>query len=215
MKKDVTAMSHLPAFGYNRKKYDEAEILEGINANNDDMIRYIYKNFFPGIKAMVHSFHTLYLDSEDVFQEGLTRAIINIRENKFSGKSSFYTYLTAICRNVCLKEIQKSGKINDGSKNDLAVNDTETPDDELINRMTVLKDKMDEACKQIIDLRFGIQKDKILLPEEGASLENTRFEEIARQLNIETDNARQRFKRCFEKLKIALSNDYLWRELAN
>lgn len=208
-------MSHLSAFGYNRKKYNETEILDGINANNDDMIRYIYKNFFPGIKAMVHSFHTLFLDAEDVFQEGLTRAIINVRENRFKGTSSFYTYLTAICRNVCLKEIQKSGKINDGSKNDLAVNDTETPDDELINRMTILKDKMDEACKQIIDLRFGIQKDKILLPEEGAFLENTRFEEIARQLNIETDNARQRFKRCFEKLKIALSNDYLWRELAN
>lgn len=215
MKKDVSAMSHLPAFGYYRKKYNETEIFDGIKANNDDMIRYIYKNFFPGIKAMVRSFHTLYLDSEDVFQEGLTRAIVNIRENKFSGKSSFYTYLTAICRNVCQKEIRKSGKTNAGSKNDLADNDTKTPDDELINRMTILKDKMDEACKQIIDLRFGIQEDKILLPEEGASPENTRFEEIARQLNIETDNARQRFKRCFEKLKIALSNDYLWRELAN
>jgi len=215
LKKDVTGLSHSFVLRYNKIKYTETEILEGIATNNDNMIRYIYKNFFPGIKSMVHSFHTLFLDAEDVFQEGLTRAIINVRENRFKGTSSFYTYLTSICRNVCLKEIQKSVKTNDVSTSVIAMEDTETPDDELINRMTVLKDKMDEACKQIIDLRFGIQKDKILLPEEGVSLENTRFEEIARQLNIETDNARQRFKRCFEKLKTALSNDYLWRELAN
>ncbi len=208
-------MSHSFVFGYNKKKYTETEILEGILTNDDNMIRYIYKNFFPGVKAMVQSFHTLYLDSEDVFQEGLTRAVINVRERKFSGKSSFYTYLTAICRNVCLKEMQKSVKTNDVSTSAIAMEDTETHYDELIYRMVMLKDKMDEACKQIIDLRFGIQKDKISLLEEGASLENTRFEEIARQLNIETDNARQRFKRCFKKLKIALSNDYLWRELAN
>ena len=215
MKRENKVLSHSFVLRYNKIKYTEIEILEGIRTNNDNMIRYIYKNFFPGIKSMVHSFHALFLDAEDVFQEGLMRAVINVREQKFKGTSSFYTYLTSICRNVCLKEIQKSGKTNDVNTNAIAMDATETHDDELIYRMVMLKDKMDEGCKQIIDLRFGIQKDKILLPEESATLENIRFEEIARQLNIETDNARQRFKRCFEKLKIALSNDYLWRELAN
>jgi RNA polymerase sigma factor (sigma-70 family) len=215
MKNNVIAMSHSFVFKYNKNKYTETEIVDGILANDDMMIRYIYKNSFSGIKSMVNSFHTLYLDAEDVFQEGLTRAVINVRENKFSGKSSFNTYLSAICRNVCLKEIQKTGKITHGSKSVFAIEDIDELDNELINRLVLLKDKMDEACKQIIDLRFGLRNDKIFLTEESPSVENTKFEEIAKKLNIETDNARQRFKRCFEKLKLALSNDHLWKELAN
>jgi len=96
MKKDAKRLSQSFVFGYNKIKFTEIEILEGITSNNDHMIRYIYKNFFPGIKSMVHSFHALFLDAEDVFQEGLTRAVINVREQKFNGTSSFYTYLTSI-----------------------------------------------------------------------------------------------------------------------
>lgn len=215
MKKDATGLSRSFVLGYNKEKYTEAEILQGIITNNDKMILYIYKNFFPGIKSMVYSFHSLYLDAEDIFQEGLIRAIINVRENRFKGTSSFYTYLTSICRNVCLKEIQKTVKTNDVSTSVIAMEDTETHDEELIYRMVMLKDKMDETCKQIIDLRFGLRRNETVLPEEAKPVENMKFEEIARQLNIETDNARQRFKRCFEKLKMALSKDLLWGELAN
>ena len=214
MKNVEKQMSHSIVFGYNKKKHSESEILEGINGNDDKMISYIYKNYYPGIKSMTNSFNNKYLDSDDVFQEGLTRAIINVKENKFNGTSSFYTYLTSICRNVCLKEIQKSMKTNDLGKSDAEPVYIETSNDELINRMIILKDRMDEACRQIIDLRFGIKKDKPFWLGEEESIENIRFEEIAKQLNIETDNARQRFKRCFEKLKNALSGDHLWNELA-
>ena len=215
MKIDTKKMSHPFVFGYNKIKFTEIEILEGISTNNDNMIRYIYTNFFPGIKSMVYSFHTLFLDAEDVFQEGLTRAVINVREQKFNGTSSFYTYLTSICRNVCLKEIQKSVKTNDVSTTALASEDNENHDEELIHRMILLKNRMDEVCKQIIDLRFGLQRNETVLPVKAFPVENMKFEEIARQLNIETDNARQRFKRCFEKFKMLLSNDLLWGELAN
>ena len=206
-------MSQSLIFGYNNKKYDETEILVGIINNNDNMIRYIYRSFFPGIKSMVGSFHNLSLDAEDVFQEGLMRAVINVREKKFKGSSSFYTYLTSICRNVCLKELQRSVKRNEVSDNAVEKEDSETYNDELIDRMTTLKNSMDEACKQIIDLRFGLRKGKDILIDSTNPVENMKFEEIAKLLNVEPDNARQRFRRCFEKFKIVLFNDYVWKEL--
>jgi len=208
-------LSHSLLSGYNKNKYTEAEILEGIINNNDNMIRYIYKKFFPGIRSMVGSFHNLSLDAEDVFQEGLTRAVINVRGQKFKRTSSFYTYLTSICRNVCLKEIQKSAKRNEAGKSASDNNGSESNQDDLIDRITTLKNNMDEACKQIIDLRFGLIKSENILIDTGNPLQNMRFEEIAKQLNIEADNARQRFKRCFEKFKMVIFKDHLWKELTN
>jgi RNA polymerase sigma factor (sigma-70 family) len=212
MKKITPFLSQSFSYGYNKEKYSEAEILSGITNNNDHMIRYIYKSFFPGIKSMVNSFRSLSLDSGDVFQEGLTRAVINIRENKFSGTSSFYTYLTSICRNVCLKELKRPTNFQDVDDNSITIDDSETYPEDL---MTILKNEMDEACRQIIDLRFGLGKHGDNLIETVHHVENRRFEDIAKQLNIETDNARQRFRRCFEKFKLVLSNDHLWREMTN
>jgi RNA polymerase sigma factor (sigma-70 family) len=214
MKKVPSVLSHSLVSGYNKNKYSEAEILEGINKNSDNMIRYIYKNFFPGIKFMVGSFHNLSLDAEDVFQEGLTRAVINVREQKFNGTSSFYTYLTSICRNVCLKEIQRSVNRNKLINSAVENEYSESYIEDLIDRITILKKNMDESCKKIIDLRFGLRNSENM-NVEGASLQNMRFEEIAKQLNIEADNARQRFRRCFEKFKMVVFNDHLLKDLTN
>jgi DNA-directed RNA polymerase sigma subunit (sigma70/sigma32) len=72
-----------------------------------------------------------------------------------------------------------------------------------IQLMLKLKEGIDEKCRSIIDLRFGI----------GSTEENdnkvVRFDEIAEKLNISPDNARQRFGRCFTKLKkLLLSNPH-------
>ena len=215
MKKISPRLSQFSLFGYNKEKFDEWKILSGILNNNDNMIRYIYKSYFPGIKSMVGSFHNLSLDAEDIFQEGLTRAVINVRDQKFNGTSSFYTYLTSICRNICLKELQRSGKKIEAINYTIENVEQDNYQEELIDRMTAVKNKMDEACKQIIDLRFGLRKSDDLEIVNSDSIENMKFEEIARQLNIEADNARQRFRRCFEKFKMALSLDHSWKELTN
>ena len=208
-------MSQSSLLRYNKEKYNETEILNGIFNNNDPMIRYIYRSYFPGIKSMVGAFHNLSLDAEDVFQEGLTRAVINVREQKFNGTSTFYTYLTSICRNVCLKELKRPVNIHEVDNNSIETEGSETISEDLISCMTAIKSKMDDACKQIIDLRFGLLQNGEFKNEKVDAFENTRFEEIAKQLNIEADNARQRFRRCMEKFKMVLSKDPEWRELTN
>lgn len=215
MKKNNHNLSHSSLFRYNKEKYNESEILSGILNNNDNMILYIYNSFFPGIKVMVGSFHNLTLDADDIFQEGLTRAVINVREQKFNGTSSFYTYLTSICRNVCLKELKRPANNLVIDSNLMDYETSESYQEDLIDRMTVVKNKMDESCQQIIDLRFGLKVNGNLVLNNSDAVENVRFEEIAKQLGIEVDNARQRFRRCFEKFKLALSNDHLWKELTN
>ena len=213
MNYNTSSLSQIIHSGYNNQKYSEAEILDGILNNSDKMIRYIYKNYFPGIKSMVYSFHSLVLDADDVFQDGLVAATRNVMEKRFHGNSTFNTYLSSICRNISLKQMERAKKMQVAASEQTDLSQAETDVDELIYRLTVLKDKMDEKCRQIIDLRFGLLNGGSIMYEIQDSGSNVRFEAIAATLNIEPDNARQRFKRCLEKLRETVLNDIAWNEI--
>jgi RNA polymerase sigma factor (sigma-70 family) len=179
-----------------KTKITDQDIVNGILQNDSETIKLIYKNNFDRIESMVKGFRNISLDAEDVFQEGLTRAIINVRNKKFKGDSSFPTYLYGICRNLCLKDYHKNKAIVNKEIFDIK-EEIEEDHFERLQLIIKLKDQLDEPCKRIIDLRFGIQQN------DGVS---TRFESIAKVLNINADNARQRFRRCFGKLKNLVSD---------
>ena len=46
-------------------------------------------------------------DAEDVFQEGLRRMIVNIRNGLFEGRSSLKTYHYRICRNLWVSQLRR------------------------------------------------------------------------------------------------------------
>lgn len=187
-------------------KNDQDSIVEGILRNDPGTIKGIYHDQFGKISAMVNNFSYINLEPDDVFQEGLTRAVINIRKGVFKGDSSFSTYLYGICRNLCLKEYNRSKLTTSNEISDIK---EEVEDDyfDSIQLMLKLKDKLDDSCKAIIDLRFGIGDSEI---------DNTgtvRFEIIAAKLDISADNARQRFGRCFSKLKNLVASEPMFNEL--
>lgn len=163
-------------------------VIDGILNNDQKVIKLIYKQQFDKIRSMVKNFHHLKLDAEDVFQEGLTRAIINVRKGSFKGGSAFSTYLFSICQNICLKEYHKNKKIQDIELKYLVEVPTEDNFD-LLQIILTAKNSMDENCRKIIELRFGL----------NGKEENTRFEKVAEVLGIKPNNARQRFGRCFAK----------------
>ncbi len=189
-----------------KDKSAQVKIVEGILRNDTATIKHIYREDFGKISSMVNNFKYINLEPDDVFQEGLTRAVINIRKGVFKGDSSFSTYLYGICRNLCLKEYNRSKFHTTSEINDI---NEEVEDDNFdsIQIMLKLMDKLDDNCKAIIDLRFGI----------GNNGENhiavTRFDAIAAKLNISADNARQRFGRCFSKLKKLIVSNPMFNQL--
>jgi RNA polymerase sigma factor (sigma-70 family) len=213
MKKHTSFLSQYLHFRYSKQKYTDAEIVFGVLHNNNQIIAHSYKIYFPGIKALVYSFHSLVLDADDVFQDGLVAATRNIAENKFGGNSSFNTYLSSICRNICLKQIERANKMQLVITEPPEMEENEPDKEELIRRLTILKDTMEDNCREIIDLRFGLSFYNYSPSTLHDSDTNTKFDQIANVLNIETDNARQRFKRCFGKLKEAVLNDKIWNEI--
>jgi RNA polymerase sigma factor (sigma-70 family) len=152
---------------------------------------------------MVWSFRNTVLQPEDIFQEGLTRVVINIQNGKFRGESSFLTYLNSVCRNVCLKELAKQQHTE--LSRDVEMEE-ESENFELIHALLTLKNRLEEKCKNIIDIRFNLNNSANSLNEEHLN-KSIPFEDVARQLNLSAANARQRFKRCLNKLREYVMND--------
>ena len=203
MKNISIPLSHSHSKKYNKTDYSDTEIITGILGNENAVIRHIYKKYFIKIKQMVFTFRHVALDPDDIFQEGLTRAMMNIREDRFRGESSFYTYLNSICRNICLKELSKTKGRNLEIKD--IIQEENSLDFELLNRLLEVRKQLNEPCLKIIDLRFDLiepETDELMIPTSCRS-----FDEIAEILDLTAANARQRFKRCFDKLREYVLNE--------
>ena len=186
------------------KRVDE-NIISGIVDNDPSTIKMIYHEQFGKIKSMVINFKNIALEPEDIFQEGLTRAVINVRKGSFKGDSTFSTYLYGICRNLCLKEYNRGKQLQTAVVHDIK-EDVEDDNFEAIQLLLKHKDKLDDICISIINSRFGIgniENDK----------DSRKFEIIAQKLGISYDNARQRFGRCMSKLKKLVKQDPLFNQL--
>lgn len=186
------------------------------------MYRFIYKYYFASVKSIVSGFRSVILDPEDIFQEGLIAASLNVEKGRFNGESSFQTYLVAICRNICLKKLNRHQRmVTTDIENFDAIEEVYGAPEEEINRMLKAKALLDKRCSEIINLRFGLTDPTPDLrfgltdptpdnsgQNSGLYGRNMHFEEISSVLGIEPDNARQRFRRCMEKLRSLLVNDH-------
>ena len=165
------------------------KIIAGIKNNDNTTIVMVYDKYFSSIRKMVSQFRRLNLDADDVFQEGLTRAVVNIQNDKFMGKSSFHSYLYAICKNICLKDYNK-GKHEYNRPPEQDVVDEAAHDEwQIIELVLELRERLDAKCREILDLRFNLNRSN----QEDYKLQP--FEYIASVLQLKPDNARQRFKR--------------------
>lgn len=180
------------------RSYRDENIILGIHKNQDWAIRLIYKTQYTSIKKMVYSFRNTMLEPDDIFQEGLTRTILNIRACKFRGESSLATYLNSVCRNICLKILAHHNPIL--LEENLIIE--ETDDDnyyDLLTFINKIKNQLGNSCREIIDLRFRQSEEVRETGDTNNKLYD--FDEIAEKLCISSDNARQRFKRCLDQLR--------------
>jgi len=182
---------------FKKTEFSNEDIVSGICNNQDWAIIAIYKTQYESIKNMVYSFRNIRLEPEDIFQEGLTRIILNIRAGKFRGESSLATYLNSICRNICLKLLARP---NPMPHNEDLVSDESDNDNyyELLAFINKIKEQLGNGCREIIDLRFK-QSEGVTTTDDNNKLHG--FDEIAQKLDITVDNARQRFKRCLDQLR--------------
>lgn len=152
----------------------------------------------------MHGYPASALEAEDILQEGLVRAITNIKAGKFNGLSSVHSYLYAICKNICLHEHHKMKQFEQ-FKGEVPV---ESCDEDhyydLLSLVLEVKSRLSKDCNEIIEMRFRLREENSLSDGSKRLLD---FETIAARIGIKPDNARQRFSRCLEKLISAVHNE--------
>ena len=196
------------------EKVSEEDLLKGLKNGDGKVISFIYKRNMPTIRNMVNQYSNMVLDADDVIQEGLTRMIMNIRDGKYRGTSSIHTYLYSVCKNICLKEYQKSKIFTPANAGIEMIDDRQDDYFELLQAILKIKGQLEQKCIEIIDLRFSIHQglSMDLSPTHEGAQNMMPFDDIALKLDILPDNARQRFKRCLEKLIIAVKENKLIEE---
>ena len=175
-------------------RVDESETIESIRLNDQKVIATLYYHNQMKVKKMVWAFNNLSLDPDDVYQEGFSLAVFNVQHGKFRSESSFSTYLVGICRNLCLKQLSKAGTV-ELSENHVLVDEMKEHD--LLTQLLQFKKQLGDKCREVIDLRFTMGE----VINEQIPNKCLSFDEIAEKLDVSVVSARQRFKRCLDKLR--------------
>jgi RNA polymerase sigma factor (sigma-70 family) len=87
--------------------YIEESLLEGIRLHDSDTLEYIYKKFYPSVKAFVNNNSGNDDDARDIFQEAIVVIYRKVNDASFAITCSFKTYVYAIVKNLWLKELEK------------------------------------------------------------------------------------------------------------
>ena len=94
------------------KTLSTEDIVNGIRQKNNDVIKYIYREYFPIFSTYVHNNHGNIGDSEDVFQEALVVIYKNLRDNRSLKIKDFTAYILAITNFIWRKKMRDNAVID-------------------------------------------------------------------------------------------------------
>lgn len=91
--------------------YTDEQILLGLAAQDNAIVRYVYKKYFGYVAAMVRKNSGSEQDAQDVFQEGVILLIKSAQNTDFKlVDTAVKTYLYRICQNLWLKRLQRTDR---------------------------------------------------------------------------------------------------------
>jgi DNA-directed RNA polymerase specialized sigma24 family protein len=83
-------------------------IIDGILQEDLQIMRSLYRDYYPGIQNFVESRNGSVEDAKDIFQDALVVIYMRARKNPFFLRTKFNTFLFAVCKILLLKEQRNS-----------------------------------------------------------------------------------------------------------
>jgi len=180
-------------------QYTDEAILEGLKKRDREVIRYVYKEYYPTIKFLIISNSGSDTDAEDVFQDAMVIIYRKISEDRLVLTSSFKTFLYSICRNLWLQRLDRKLFSYEFMENE---NLTDMQD-AIVVELTEMENEKYRLFQQHF-LRLSEDCKKIL----RLFMNKVPLKEIAEIMGFKTEKyAKTRKFMCKEKLKNAIIND--------
>jgi len=180
------------------KHFTAEEILDGIRDKNNDILTFVYKEYYPFIKKYILNNNGNKQDAEDIFQETIVMIYRKVEEGQFSLDCSLKTYIYSVCRILWLKELEMRKLLRKDNLEPKKMDELDVeylPEDSDLEKKNLIQEhvlRLDENCRQILTLFY-----------DGASMEEI-TEIIGTKSTLYTKFIK--FK-CKEKLIESLKKD--------
>jgi len=181
--------------------HPDQKYIEGIRAKDGTVIKAIFKEFFPSIKAYVLKNQGTINDAEDLFHESLKIIFLQAQRGLLL-QHSFGGFLHTICKRRWINVLNRQSRF----KNDIENQPEPTTDQSVIADLIADEKqllfrrhfkKLHERCQEILSLSF----------------EGLNYRKIAEQLKLNYSFVRRRGGECIKSLTDSIKGDPIYREL--
>ncbi len=178
------------------KNYTDEELLAAIKSGRDvnPVLRFLYRQYFEGLRIYVEQNNGSHQDAEDIFQEVLVSFFELVKLDKFRGDSSIKTFLFSLSRNIWLNELKRKGRAQARELKYEKGKDDQAPDTSVVIAGR-------ESRRQVMEIvgRLGEGCKKILL---AFYYENLSMKEILAQTDYESEQVvRNKKYKCLKQLE--------------
>lgn len=172
---------------------NEDELIRGIRGNDSRVLSQFYAEQFPTVRSFVLRNSGNSSDAQDVFQEAMMAAWLNLKENKYSSKEGgkYGAYVYRIAKNKWLDRLRSAEHRNVNNimsevSDRISEITEEESTSERIDYLQSIYAQLDEKCRQILD-KFYYEKKSL--------------EAIAKDLKYDVGSIRTMKYRCMMKLR--------------
>lgn len=184
--------------------YTVEAILEGLKTNDNEVLNFIYRKYFPEIRFFVIKNSGSDEDAQDVFQEAIIIIYKKLRDGVLDLTCSFKTYLYSVCRIVWLKQLDKRKLKTDGFSDNQVFVDLQEGVEELAEEQERFKLYQKHFQSLHIDCQTILKM----------FLQKVPLKEIASRLNIKSEKyLKKRKYQCKEILVKRIQNDPNFKKL--
>jgi RNA polymerase sigma factor (sigma-70 family) len=180
--------------------YTETELVEGLRNRKNEILEYIYEEYFPTVKYFINANNGNDEEARDVFQETLLVVFIRIRQEDFKLKCSLKTYIYAVSKNLWLKQLSINRRWNF-----ISIQNQEISHQEDVNTVEVINvNEIKRLLYQKYYLELGLICQRIL----ELLVKKISYKDIANILNLKNEQyARKKKYRCLQSLIKRLRKD--------
>jgi RNA polymerase sigma factor (sigma-70 family) len=180
------------------QNYTDIEILQGIKAHDNQILKYLYKTFFPIVELFITKNNGTLDEAKDVFQEAVIIIYGKIRNDELIIKKSFRSYFMVMIKLIWFKKMKREPKkSNDKELFENIIDDNDDlefkyEEAKKYNLFQKHFKKLRDDCKQILTL----------------VLQKMPLNMIANKLGLKSENyIKKRKHKCKEFLVDSIKSD--------
>lgn len=88
--------------------YTHYGIIDGIRRRDKDVLKYVYKQYFPMVRYFITRNHGTEEDAQDIFQEAVVAVYQKVTRKKLVLECTFKTYFYSVVRHMWLQYLDRN-----------------------------------------------------------------------------------------------------------